>query len=191
MSLLPQYRKDVKSLSDDQEESVPLWSAVDHDEPAPAYPPRVGESSGGDSTRHNVTYTFMPRWPIKGTEEHALGVLGETQEETVAIVQRGMPALAAFPAHRIEFLSPLPVEISADGRLQRERWGKILDEAWPTFKHNPPKALRVQVADLPGDGERRQSRERRKTALILMLAFSPILFFLAAIACAVSGAFDP
>ncbi|WVF67021.1 hypothetical protein IAT40_001764 [Kwoniella sp. CBS 6097] len=190
MSLLPQYRKDVKSSSDDHEESVPLWSAADDDEPAPAYPPRLGESLGGENIRHNVTYTFMPRWPIKGTQEDALGVLGETKEETVSIVQRGLPSLAAYPAHRIEFLSPLPVEVNSNGTPQFDRWGKILDEAWPTFKHNPPKALRVQIADLPGDAERRQRREKRHLALTLTAIFSPVLCILIFIGFGISGAFD-
>ncbi|OCF32325.1 hypothetical protein I317_02742 [Kwoniella heveanensis CBS 569] len=190
MSLLPQYRKDLKSQSDDHEESVPLWSAADQDEPAPAYPPRQGESSGGENIRHNVTYTFIPRWPIKGTQEDALGVLGETKEETAAIVQRGLPSLAAFPIHRIEFLSPLPIELNSVGRPQQDRWGKILDEAWPTFKHNPPKALRVQIADLPGDAERRQARETRQFRLVLVAIFSPLLLFLIFIGFGISGAFD-
>ncbi|WWC90801.1 uncharacterized protein L201_005738 [Kwoniella dendrophila CBS 6074] len=152
-SLLPQYRKDTKG----DEESLPLFSAdLENDDldSLPAYPPRVGESSTTSATIHNVTYTFIPRWPLKGSFQDALGVLGGTKEETISIVQRGFPLLAEYPPSRIEFLSP--VEMDSEGKVINDRWGKILDEAWPGFKHNPPTRLRVQVADLPGDEERNE-----------------------------------
>ncbi|WVR03018.1 hypothetical protein IAU60_000007 [Kwoniella sp. DSM 27419] len=171
---LPSYRKDHK----DSEEAVPLWSAdANRDEEAhpPAYPPRhdVGSSSG--NVRHNVTYTFIPRWPITGSQQDALGVLGETKEETVEIVQRGLPVLAEYSPDRIEFLSP--VELDAEGRVKDGRWGKILDETWPTFKHNPPTRLRIQVADLPGDEQRRERRNNWICVGVTLLIVSPLFAF--------------
>ncbi|WRT68304.1 uncharacterized protein IL334_005280 [Kwoniella shivajii] len=167
MSLLPQYRKDVKN----DEESVPLFSS--DDDSLPAYPPRVGESSG--TTTHNVTYTFVPRWPIKGSQQDALGVLGESKEETIAIVQRGFNTLAEYSPDRIEFLSP--VEVDSEGKVRDDRWGKVLDEAWPGFKSNPPRRLRVQIADGPGDEQRRNNREKKIVAAVVTGIFSPFVLF--------------
>ncbi|WWC63195.1 uncharacterized protein I303_105795 [Kwoniella dejecticola CBS 10117] len=163
MSLLPQYKREKKG----DEESLPFLH--DENDELPAYPPRVGESSG--TTTHNVTYTFVPRWPIKGSQQDALGVLGETKEDTVAIVQRGFPNLAEYPAHRIEFLSP--VEIDSEGKVKGDKWAKIFDEAWPGFKTHPPARLRVQIADLPGDEERRDKREKWIAVYVLAGVFSP------------------
>nr|XP_019006788.1 uncharacterized protein I203_00381 [Kwoniella mangroviensis CBS 8507]OCF70249.1 hypothetical protein I203_00381 [Kwoniella mangroviensis CBS 8507] len=138
------------------EESLPLFDAEsndhEHDE-LPAYPPRIGESSG--STIHNVTYTFVPRWPIVGEPKDALGVLGDTKEETISIVQRAFPILSTYPPNRIEISSLVETEVqNGSGRRADERWCMIMDEAWSGFKTNPPKRLRVQIADGPRDEEK-------------------------------------
>ncbi|WVW85728.1 hypothetical protein I302_107766 [Kwoniella bestiolae CBS 10118] len=174
MPLLPSYQKHSKS----DEESLPLFDAEDqsHNDELPAYPPRVGESSGTGTITHNVTYTFVPRWPIRGDQQDALGVLGETKEETIAIVQRGFPLLATYPPHRIEFLSPVEM-LDAHGRPQPDRWGKIMDEAWVGFRSNPPQRLRVQVADAPGDEERRKKRENFRNWLIVVAFITPLTLF--------------
>lgn len=81
MSALPKYRKDM-----DEEESAPLYKndqfvLEDTDEAVPSYPPRVGQCSAGPaSEQNNVKYTFVPRWPIEGDVQNALGVLGRTKE---------------------------------------------------------------------------------------------------------------
>lgn len=81
MSILPQYQKLGASDSD----PFPIYPAKnrlsfedDDDEVAPAYPPRQG-TAGGDTSR-NVTYTFEPRWPVKGTKENVLGVMGSDKD---------------------------------------------------------------------------------------------------------------
>ncbi|WWD02416.1 hypothetical protein V865_000455 [Kwoniella europaea PYCC6329] len=175
MPLLPSYQKNPKG----DEESLPLFDADsnEHDE-LPAYPPRLGESSG--STTHNVTYTFVPRWPIKGEQKDALGVLGDTKEETISIVQRAFPILSTYPPNKIEISSLVEIDVqNGSGRRADERWCMIMDEAWSGFRSNPPKRLRVQIADDPRDEEKRMRRERWHTALTILAITSPfILFFL-------------
>ncbi|WVQ68231.1 uncharacterized protein L199_006438 [Kwoniella botswanensis] len=171
MPLLPSYQKNPKG----DEESLPLFDADsnEHDE-LPAYPPRLGESSG--VTTHNVTYTFVPRWPIKGEQKDALGVLGDTKEETISIVQRAFPILSTYPTNRIEISSFVEIDMpNGNGRRSDERWCMIMDEAWSGFKTNPPKRLRVQIADGPGDEERRIKRERRHIALKITAVVCPVI----------------
>ncbi|WWD17793.1 hypothetical protein CI109_102235 [Kwoniella shandongensis] len=164
MSLLPQYQK---NLPKSDSESVPLFSAEyeDNSDPSPAYPPRLG-AEGTLGGVHNVTYTFVPRWPVVGEQQDALGVLGRTKEETIAQVQCGFSILSDYPSNRIEFLVPVPTvaDEPATGitRKPEERWGRVMDEAWSTFGTNPPSRLRIQVVDGPGDLEGRQALERRK-----------------------------
>jgi hypothetical protein len=79
MSALPAYKKD-----DESAESQPLWTGEEdineNDDPAPSYPPREASASasgsGSDNPRGSIRYIFQPRWPIPGSEEYALGVLG-------------------------------------------------------------------------------------------------------------------
>lgn len=79
MSALPAYKKD-----DESAESQPLWTGEEdineNDDPAPLYPPREASASasgsGSDNPRGSIRYIFQPRWPIPGSEEYALGVLG-------------------------------------------------------------------------------------------------------------------
>lgn len=79
MSLPPQYRRQIED-----EESAPLYKGDERfslDLESSQYPPRFGQSStSNDEGQNNVNYTFAPRWPMKGQEEHALGVLGRTKE---------------------------------------------------------------------------------------------------------------
>ncbi|KAK8866010.1 hypothetical protein IAR55_001161 [Kwoniella newhampshirensis] len=184
MSLLPQYRKDMTDS-----ESVPLFMD-EHDEhdPSPAYPPRLGADGPSDGS-HNVTYTFVPRWPVLGEQQDALGVLGRTKEETISRVQRGFPQLADYPPNRIEFLVPVPPLAGAEDTTftnnntlnnnnNNDRWGRVMDEAWPGFQASPPTRLRVQVVDGPGDLEGRKAIERRKALrnnlIVIACIFSPI-----------------
>ncbi|OCF40618.1 hypothetical protein I317_05549 [Kwoniella heveanensis CBS 569] len=185
----------------EEAKAVPHETSAENDndvDSPPGYPPPSASTSGlgpgvrealagsgSEDIRHNVTYTFEPRWPmVDASRETALGVLGETKEasilsfltiirkslvlplrrdrlETIAIVQRGLPALAGFPPDRIEFLTYFTGEVDSEGQPVLGGWSKILDEAWPTFRHTPPKALLVQLADLPGDAQRRQQHENK------------------------------
>jgi hypothetical protein len=47
------------------------------DGPAPSYPPTAGSSSNGLA---NITYTFIPQWPVPGKRANVLGVLGRNTE---------------------------------------------------------------------------------------------------------------
>lgn len=47
------------------------------DGPAPSYPPTAGSSSNGLA---NITYTFVPQWPVPGKRTNVLGVLGRNTE---------------------------------------------------------------------------------------------------------------
>jgi hypothetical protein len=47
------------------------------DGPAPSYPPTAGSSSNGLA---NITYSFIPQWPVPGKRTNVLGVLGRNTE---------------------------------------------------------------------------------------------------------------
>jgi len=72
--MLPRYTKQ----DDDQD---PLLRGTEEErissETAPPTYPPAGPSLAG---RHNVEYTYYPRWPRVGEIEHAVGVLGTTKE---------------------------------------------------------------------------------------------------------------
>ena len=79
MSLPPKYQRQI-----DDEESVPLYKGEEPrhslDGESGIYPPRFGQASAGnDDGPINVKYTFVPRWPVVGEEQNALGVLGRTK----------------------------------------------------------------------------------------------------------------
>ena len=82
MSNPPQYSRELED-----EESAPLWkgdvrSSLELE--ATSYPPRLGQSSIGDGEeRVSVNYTFEPRWPLKGKEQSAIGVLGRTKAVSI------------------------------------------------------------------------------------------------------------
>ncbi|WVF71898.1 hypothetical protein IAT40_006708 [Kwoniella sp. CBS 6097] len=195
MTLLPQYRQDdncseteTNPVNPEGSKSIPLQAPgtdindTCHDVPAPAYPPRFDDGDAqntGNSTRHNVTYMFVPRWPMEDvSQESALGVLGTDKAETIAIVQRGLPALAAFPAHRIEFYSQHTGQVDFGGRPVLGDWSRILDEAWPSFRDTPPKTPKVQLADLPGDAKRREDREASQELQKILWSVVPACFAL-------------
>ncbi|ORY28202.1 hypothetical protein BCR39DRAFT_505998 [Naematelia encephala] len=139
---------------------VPTGDGITEDderypETAPSYPPTSRHIfTMGDGGPSNVIYTFVPRYPLKGEPQDALGVLGRDKHNTVLIVQRGFPTLAEYPPERIEFLAP--VEVDSNGRVVDDRWGTVMEEAWSRFDRDPPSRLRVQVVDLPGDAEDRE-----------------------------------
>lgn len=60
--------------------------------------------------------------------------------------------LRDFPLDRIEFLAP----IDETKTQASDQWGLVMDEAWSRFDRDPPKVLRVRVADEPGDKEARE-----------------------------------
>lgn len=73
-------------------------------------------------------------------------------QEAISIVQSGFRDLDAFDADRIELLAPVnPGEIGLN-----DDWGLIMDEAWAKFKSSPPRRLKVQIRDGPGDKEARE-----------------------------------
>jgi len=73
--MLPSYTKQ----SEDQDPLLPTTGhGRDSSETAPpTYPPAGPSSAEG---RHNVEYTYFPRYPRTGDVEHAVGVLGNTKE---------------------------------------------------------------------------------------------------------------
>ena len=83
MSKLPEYRRNA------DEESAPLFKGENRPsldlDAVPTYPTRMGVSSSRDDTddRHTVTYTLVPRWPVKGERQDAIGVLGLSREVSV------------------------------------------------------------------------------------------------------------
>jgi hypothetical protein len=71
-------------------------------------------------------------------------------QETIRMVQKVFHELADIEPDRLS----LYIHID-DGCQGGCRWAALLDETWATLKQNPPKRLRVVVADLPGDAEKR------------------------------------
>jgi hypothetical protein len=80
MSKLPEYRRNA------DEESAPLFKGQNRPsldlDAVPSYLPRMGVSSSRDDTddRNTVTYTFVPRWPVKGERQDVVGILGLSRE---------------------------------------------------------------------------------------------------------------
>ena len=74
-------------------------------------------------------------------------------QETIEIVQRGIPGLADFDPARISFQKKVEAQPTA-------HWASILDGAWEHFGNNPPSTLKVVVADLPGDKQLREYPSR-------------------------------
>ncbi|WRT68305.1 uncharacterized protein IL334_005281 [Kwoniella shivajii] len=149
MSLLPTYHKDMKNA----EESVPLWSAdeQEHSDTPPAYPPRLGGGgSASGSVIHNINYVLLNgNWK---EDEEAMGILGQSKEETIDIVKRGFPVLSRYPSERIEFLFPIETQDSIT-KFKSTRWVKILDEVWPRVLENPPQTLKIQIGEYTSSGE--------------------------------------
>jgi hypothetical protein len=90
------------------EETAPLYKATHRDsldfESAPSYPPRHGQSRTiTDEERSSVKYTFVPRWPIVGDEENALGVLGRTKEVSDLSVSRRVLRVVEDSASRSHY----------------------------------------------------------------------------------------
>jgi hypothetical protein len=74
-----QYSQRHTSLKSDEAESAPLYrndgrSSLD----APPYQLEI--MGAGGVGKSAVTYTFEPRWPVKGVRQDVLGVLGATKE---------------------------------------------------------------------------------------------------------------
>lgn len=64
------------------------------------------------------------------------------------MVQQGIPALAAYAPDQIEILAPInPNRVDVEG----DEWGLVMDDAWASFICAPPKCLKVQIRDKPGD----------------------------------------
>lgn len=76
MSILPQYQR-ISAIDDD---APPPWSKTSRPSfDDVTYPPRPGPSSSFTGIM-NVTYTWEPRWPIKGTAEDVIGAMGRNKE---------------------------------------------------------------------------------------------------------------
>lgn len=76
MSGLPKYTR-MPNHETGETDSLVKGGKNSFDESVPAYPPQAGPSASGG---HNVTYTFFPRYPVKGKKRHVMGVLGRTKE---------------------------------------------------------------------------------------------------------------
>jgi len=70
------------------------------------------------------------------------------------MVQKRFTALASFPPERIEYL--VPMQLDATNKVIDNKWGLVMDEAWPGFQRKPPAYLKVQVQDAPGDAQARK-----------------------------------
>ena len=80
----PHYRPDPsgRKWARGDEEAKPLFPVEERDSldgivPS-EYPPRA--TSSGRSDRPNTTYTFVPRWPVKGKGCSAIGALSADKE---------------------------------------------------------------------------------------------------------------
>jgi len=114
------------------------------------------------------------------------------------MIQRAFPNLSNFPSGRIEFLAPE----DKDAKVENvNAWSRILDETWDRFKYASPDRLKVQIADGPGDEDRRESlvcqgyfwietddfprsgirREKRNNILIMLAVFSPFILMFSVI----------
>ncbi|ORX37946.1 hypothetical protein BD324DRAFT_656176 [Kockovaella imperatae] len=167
-SLLPQYHTKASDSDINDEERQPLTSWKDNDRssspPPPSYPP---QASGSQAHRPNVTYVFVPRWPVKGEQKSVLGVAAG-KDDTIDLVRRAFPVLAEYSPDRIEFLAPSTPETQIDNITQ---WSQILDEAWHGIETNPPARLKVQVIDGPGDLEERTRRKEREDKIVVLAFF--------------------
>lgn len=67
---------------------------------------------------------------------------------------RAFPHLREYPRERIELLVPV------DTDAKDIRWAEIMEGAWAGLVVRPPANLRVQIADLPGDAQARESTSR-------------------------------
>jgi hypothetical protein len=86
----PQYER----LSPSDLESQPLKSGFHDDEEhedLPTYPPTgatgSGSGSGNGGDKPNVKYTFVPRYPVKGEVQHAIGVIGGSKEVSRLLIE--------------------------------------------------------------------------------------------------------
>lgn len=91
MSGLPQYRREPE-----ESDTTPLFKSYAGAESDPSaahlqavqgqsstsYPPVIAapDLDDGGPARKSIIYTFVPRYPIRGSEENATGVLGRTKE---------------------------------------------------------------------------------------------------------------
>jgi hypothetical protein len=95
MSNLPKYQREATDL-----ESAPFLherderSSLDVDRrTVPVYPPSFGldGAAEGEEGRKNVTYTFVPRWPVEGEIQDAIGVIGRNRNvSSISRCQSGM-----------------------------------------------------------------------------------------------------
>jgi hypothetical protein len=76
MSDLPKYSRSGFDTSE-TESLVKSDRRGSLDGPAPSYPPTAGSSSNGLA---NITYSFIPQWPVPGKRTNVLGVLGRNTE---------------------------------------------------------------------------------------------------------------
>lgn len=141
MSLLPQYQRlptdDLATSTHESKRQADDEHNNDYEPQLqtgpPSYPPRQYPAVGSDLAG-TTTLIFVPRYPMKGSMESVLGVLGHDREvgacsgliclyrlderdygsvgtdiiqETVSIVRRAFPTLSKYPSDRIEFLAPL------------------------------------------------------------------------------------
>ncbi|KAI9633966.1 uncharacterized protein MKK02DRAFT_28702 [Dioszegia hungarica] len=164
MSSLPMYRREADSL-----ESASLVKGderLSFEQPptVPAYPPSAPVAGTGTSTI--ITYTFVPRWPIKGSKQHAIGPLGHSKE-------RGIYSLSKYHPDQIEILAPInPLHTHLDAH----EWGIVMAEAWASFHNSPPKGLKVQIRDEPGneaasdlicsEGDKAPAHQPRTTSIL-------------------------
>lgn len=149
----------------------------------PAYPPSAPVAGTGTSTI--ITYTFVPRWPIKGSKQHAIGPLGHSKEvsaapsdlrlasahpiqECIDIMQRGIYSLSKYHPDQIEILAPInPLHTHLDAH----EWGIVMAEAWASFHNSPPKGLKVQIRDEPGNEAASESQLTWFFQLVLTPAY--------------------
>jgi hypothetical protein len=98
MSDLPQYSR-IPNSETGERDSLVKAGRSSLDAPIPSYPPRAGASS--TTTYNNVTYTFAPRYPVKGTTQNVLGILGRDREVSHHVSHKLSPL--AFEGFKLTF----------------------------------------------------------------------------------------
>jgi hypothetical protein len=79
MSDLPKYSRIPGFEASETESLVKGRGSLDG---TPAYPPRA-EAQASGAGPHNITYTFVPQWPVPGKRTNVLGVLGRDTDVSI------------------------------------------------------------------------------------------------------------
>lgn len=115
----PLYKSDLESgFKDPNDESTYPVATAHGSSSTATYPPGLSDTG---EPRSEVTYTFVPQWPVEGTTQDALGVLGHSKE-----VSKGSPFPLSYwsctrIAHFVDVMTPI-----AGLSITSSRWMRFI-----------------------------------------------------------------